>query len=149
MKVTNSRKRLTFLLQQLDYRFLIIPFGSNFFILFWLNENVIVMDDDKSLLIRTLGDSPKMKIIDFLMENMLFDFSKKEIIEEIGMSKKTFYKVWPEVEEQDMVKKTRKYGKAQLYQINRENPVVIKLFEIEKDLIDKAAEEAKKKEIPV
>ncbi len=54
---------------------------------------------------------------------------------------------WPEIEEQGIVKRTRKYGKAQLYQINRENPVVIKLFEIEKVLIDKAAEEARKEEI--
>jgi len=47
--------------------------------------------ETESLLLKTLGKSPQMRIMDFFIDNRLFDFSKKEIIEELGMSKTTFY----------------------------------------------------------
>lgn len=34
-----------------------------------------------SLLLKFLGKSPQLRIIDFLLDNKLLDFSKKEIIE--------------------------------------------------------------------
>lgn len=99
--------------------------------------------EDKSLLLKTMGRSPKLRIIDFLLDNAMFDFSKKEIIEETGMSKKTFYKYWDDIENSGIVKETRKFGKAQLYQIDKQNPVVKKLIELEEALIDQSAEKEK------
>lgn len=87
------------------------------------------------MLIEAFGNSPKMRIIDFFIDNKLFDFSKKEIIEELGMSKTTFYKVWDDIEKYGIVKVSRKYGKAKLYKLNRENPVVKGLVKIERTLI--------------
>ncbi len=52
----------------------------------------------ESILIKTLGDSPKLRIIDFLLDNPLFDFTKKEVIEALGISKQTFYKYFPDLE---------------------------------------------------
>ena len=49
-------------------------------------------------MIKTLGDSPKLRIIDFFLDNPLFDFTKKEVIEALGMSKQTFYKYFPDLE---------------------------------------------------
>ncbi|MBL7160627.1 MAG: winged helix-turn-helix transcriptional regulator [Candidatus Aenigmarchaeota archaeon] len=98
------------------------------------------MNKEKSLLLEMLGSSPEMRIIDFFLDNKLFDFSKKEIIEETGMSKATFYKHWDRLEGFGIVKISRKFGKAKLYQINRGNPLVEELFRLEKQLITTAAD---------
>jgi len=39
----------------------------------------------ESILIKTLGNSPKLRIVDFFLDNLLFDFTKKEVIEALGM----------------------------------------------------------------
>jgi len=46
--------------------------------------------------------------VDFFLDNPLFDFTKKEVIEALGMSKQTFYKYFPELEEYGIVKVSRK-----------------------------------------
>jgi len=50
-----------------------------------------------SLLIHYVGDSPKLRIIDYVIYFPLNDFTKKEILEEVGMSKQTFYKHFGEM----------------------------------------------------
>lgn len=96
------------------------------------------MEDD-SVLIEYFGDTPIIRIIDFLLENRLFDYSKKQIIEETGMSKATFYKYWDRVVEMELVKPTRSFGKTTLYKLNEANPVVDKIKELEMALIERAA----------
>lgn len=85
-----------------------------------------------SILIRTLGNSPKLRIIDFFLDNPLFDFTKKEVIEALGMSKQTFYKYFPDLEKLDIVEVSRKIGKAKLYKINLKHPLIEMLREYEK-----------------
>lgn len=95
-----------------------------------------IKDSEESLLIQTLGKNPKLRILDFLLDNRLFDFSKKEIIDNTEMSKATFYKYWPEIEEKGLVKKNRKYGKTVLYTINEDNPVVKELIELDEKIME-------------
>ncbi|RLG69284.1 MAG: hypothetical protein DRO07_02550 [Candidatus Iainarchaeum archaeon] len=49
-----------------------------------------VLSRDETLFAKTFGNSPFIRMADFFLDNKLFDFSKKEIIEELGMSKTTF-----------------------------------------------------------
>lgn len=95
--------------------------------------------ETESLLLKALGKSPQLRIVDFFIDNRLFDYSKKEIIEELGMSKTTFYKVWGELEALEIVRVSRKFGKAKLYKLNVDNELVKNLIEIEKRLIEDAA----------
>lgn len=107
--------------------------------------------EDQSLLMRVLGYSPKMKILDYLLDFPTNDFTKKEIIEALGMSKQTFYKYFDDLEGVGIVKVNRAIGKAKLYKVNYENPVVMDLVNMEKRLSLQIAdgEEAKlKKPIP-
>jgi DNA-binding transcriptional regulator GbsR (MarR family) len=96
---------------------------------------------EQSLLIRYLEDTPKLRIIDFFLENR-GDYSKKEIIENIGISKTTFYKVWYELEKFDIVRKTRRYGKAQLYTLNENSPIIKKLMSLDAELGKQAMNKA-------
>jgi len=86
----------------------------------------------ESVIIKTLGDSPKLRIVDFFLDNSLFDFTKKEVIEALGMSKQTFYKYFPELEEYRIVNVSRRIGKAKLYRINEGHPLVSMLRDYEK-----------------
>ena len=99
----------------------------------------------ESILIKTLGDSPKLRIVDFFLDNPLFDFTKKEVIEALGMSKQTFYKYFPELEEYGIVKISRKIGRAKLYRINVEHPLVKMLRDYETKMSKEMAEKAKMK----
>lgn len=103
-------------------------------------EELYAKKEYESVIIRTLGDSPKLRIVDFFLDNPLFDFTKKEVIEALGMSKQTFYKYFPELEEYEIVKVTRKIGKAKLYRINPEHPLVSMLREYEKKVSLQIAE---------
>jgi len=94
----------------------------------------------ESILIKTLGESPKLRIIDFFLDNPLFDFTKKEVIEALGMSKQTFYKYFPDLEKYGIVKVSRKIGRAKLYKINLKHPLVEMLREYEKKISLQIAE---------
>lgn len=106
-------------------------------------EELYTKKEYQSLLLKTLGDSPKLRIIDFFLDNPLFDFTKKEVIEALGMSKQTFYKHFPDIEKYGVVKVSRKIGKATLYKINLESPLVKMLREYEMQISLQIAEKIK------
>jgi predicted transcriptional regulator len=87
-------------------------------------KKVRYKDSGESLLLKAFGDSPKLRIIDIFLTNPFFDFSKNELVRELGMSKQTLYKYFKDLEELGMVKITRKIGRANLYKVNPENPMV-------------------------
>jgi transcription initiation factor IIE alpha subunit len=110
-----------------------------------MNEKIYAEKEYESILVKTLGVSPKLRIIDFFLDNMLFDFTKKEVIEALGMSKQTFYKYFPDLEEYGIVQVSRKIGRAKLYKINTEHPLVKMLREYETRISKEIAEKAKTK----
>ena len=97
---------------------------------------------DSSLLLEYLGNHPKLRIIDFLIDNRPFDYSRNEIMEGSGVSRNTFYKLWPTIERTELVKKTRKIGRAELYKLNEDNAVVKELLKLDSVLSKGAADKA-------
>jgi DNA-binding transcriptional ArsR family regulator len=113
-------------------------------------EELYSKKEYESIIIKTLGNSPKLRIVDFFLDNPLFDFTKKEVIEALGMSKQTFYKYFPELAEYGIVKVSRRIGKAKLYKLNLEHPLVSMLREYEKKVSLQIAEkEAAKLKKPI
>jgi DNA-binding transcriptional ArsR family regulator len=115
-------------------------------------EELYTKKEYQSILLKTLGDSPKLRIVDFFLDNPLFDFTKKEVIEALGMSKQTFYKYFKDIEEYGIVKVSRRIGKAKLYKVNLENPMVKMLNEYTTQLSLQIAEQEKikmQKPVPV
>ena len=82
------------------------------------------MSESGSLLLKAYGSSPQMKILDYLMDFPKNDFTQKEIIEALGMSKTTFYKYFDNLVDFGMVRVNRKIANAKLYSINVSSPVV-------------------------
>ncbi|MGB9660288.1 MAG: hypothetical protein ACPLY9_07245 [Nitrososphaerales archaeon] len=102
------------------------------------------MKSENTLLIKYLGDSPILRIIDYFLDNPLFDYSKKEILESIRISRRTLFKIWNDLEKNGIVKVTRKIGKAKMYKLNTENEVVKKLIDLDMALGKRIMEESVK-----
>ncbi|MCP8308175.1 MAG: hypothetical protein H3Z52_00730 [archaeon] len=102
------------------------------------------MTSEKTLLIKYLGDSPILRVIDYFLDNPLFDYSRKEILESIRISRRTLFQIWKDLEKNGIVKVTRKIGKAKMYKLNKENEVVKKLIELDMALGKKVMEESVK-----
>jgi len=97
--------------------------------------------DDSSLIATVFGYSPQMRILNYLLDFPTNDFTKKEIIQALGMSKQTFYKYFGSLEGSGMVKVSRSIGKAKLYNVDRSNPMVKTIVEFEKKLSIQIAEQ--------
>ena len=105
---------------------------------------------NETLLLKYLGASPYLRIIDFFLDNPLSDYSKNEIVKDLGMGRVTFFKYWKELEKSGAVKVTRSVGRATMYQLARQNEIVRQLIRLDMALargtMNKAAKEY---EIPV
>jgi len=103
------------------------------------------MMENKSLFVEFFGDYPLIRVLDFLIEQEGFDYSEKEICKYANVSWNTLKTFWGKLVETKIVVPTRKIGKAQMYKLNTENPIVKQLIELDNTLMKKALEEAEEK----
>jgi hypothetical protein len=103
---------------------------------------------DETLLLKYLGESPTLRIIDFFLDNPLSDYSKNEIAQNLAMSRATFFKYWKELEKSSALKITRKIGRATMYQLDKTNEIVKQLVRLDmaisKKEMERQTEETKK-----
>lgn len=96
---------------------------------------------DESLFIREFEiKSPMLKVLDFLMDNEAFDYSKTDIAEGTDLSRSTLFKVWPKLEASGFITATRTVGQAKMYRLNKQNPIVKKLMELDDTISEYFAE---------
>ena len=98
----------------------------------------VTYKSDESVLLRYLGVSPTIRIIDFFLDNPLSDYSKNEIAKNLAMSRVTFFKYWKELEKSGVMKTTRQIGRATMHQLDRENEVVKQTIKLHMALSRKA-----------
>ncbi len=101
---------------------------------------MIGVAEDKSLFVEFFGDYPIIRVLDFLIENDVFDYGKKDICRQADVSWNTLETFWERLEKTKVVTNTRKVGKAEMYRLNTENPVVQELIELDNMLMKKALE---------
>jgi hypothetical protein len=97
---------------------------------------------NETLLLRYLGASPILRIVDFFLDNPLSDYSKNEIARNLAMSRVTFFKYWKELEISGALTVTRKIGRATLYELDRSNEVVRQLIKLDMALARKSMQQA-------
>ena len=97
---------------------------------------------DETLLLKYLGASPTLRIIDFFLDNPLSDYSKNEITRELAMSRATFFKYWKQLEKSGALRMTRKIGRATMYKLDTTNDVVGQLVRLDSVLARKAMTKA-------
>ncbi len=101
---------------------------------------------EKSMLLGVIGDSIENRIIDFLIEGVGLDYTKKEIADNCDISRPTLYKVFPKLIKEGVARPTKKIGRIQLYSLNTENEKVKALLKLEGFLIKKSFEEVEQKQ---
>jgi len=96
---------------------------------------------EKTSFALVFGEAPIARVIDFLIDNQEFDYSLTDIAKGAEVGWTTLHQFWPELVKIGVVKKTRKIGRAELYKLDLESPLVKKLIEIDmlvsKQLIQK------------
>ncbi|MEK6974127.1 MAG: hypothetical protein AABW41_02745 [Nanoarchaeota archaeon] len=89
----------------------------------------------RSLFIEFMGDSPTIRILDYLLTEGDLDFSITDMAKNSGIGRATLYRIWDNLIKNRIIVSTRIIGKAKLYKLNKENIVIKKLIEIDDTLI--------------
>ncbi len=105
---------------------------------FYKDQDLDIFMQSKSLFLELTGELPFFKIVDFLMGEKGMEFTKEEIAKGARISRTSLFNHWHELEENNIVKITKKHGKQEFYTINSKNQIVKKFFEIELELIKKS-----------
>ncbi|MBI2140394.1 hypothetical protein HYU14_05700 [Candidatus Woesearchaeota archaeon] len=77
------------------------------------------------------GDAPIVKVIDFFLDNREFDYSLTDVAKNADIGWSTLHLFWDDLVKLDVVTKTRRIGRAQLYRLNTHNPLVKKIIDID------------------
>ena len=83
--------------------------------------------EDTTIFRETLGDTPVIRVLDFLIEGRGLDYSLSDIAENSNIGWTTLHRIWAGLLKTGMVKPTREIGRAKLFKLNEENPAVKEL----------------------
>ena len=96
--------------------------------------------EEGTLFLKVLGGKdPTLKVLDFLIDNIGFDYSKTEIASGAGISRTTLFSVWDGLERNELVAFTRNVGRAKMYRLNMGNEVAKKLIELDRAISSRHA----------
>ena len=78
---------------------------------------------NKSAFLEYLGDTPKLRFLDFLIGNHFFDFNMTDMAREANISYNSLKSFFGEFLERGVIIKTRKVGKSDMYKLNLDNAI--------------------------
>ena len=99
---------------------------------------------EESIFLDYVGDSPRMRILQYLIEGRDFDYTLTDLLN-AGVSWGTLNTLVPKLLELGIVVKTRKIGRATLYKINQENVAVKQLIDLYDKLLLKKLDQVEEK----
>ena len=98
----------------------------------------------ESIFTKAIGDTPKIKVLEFLIEGRELDYSISDIAEGAEIGRTTLFRIWDDFIELGLVKPTRIIGNAKLYKLNLENAFVRKIVEMFDTLVIEPLNKKKK-----
>lgn len=90
---------------------------------------------NETIFVEVFGSNPIIKVLDFLITFQAFDYPLTEIAKNSGVSYSTLQTFWDRLERNNIVIKTRRVGKSDLYKLNTKNPAVQQLIKLDWNLI--------------
>lgn len=108
-----------------------------------------MMGENESSFVLVMGNTPFVRVVDFLLENRPFDYSKTQIAKNSDVGWSTLHGIWKGLEKIQIIKQTRIVGKSKMYKLNEENPVVRKLIELDARITELYADKIAKEELRV
>ncbi len=92
------------------------------------------MDEEKSIFVEYFGGSPYVKVLDFLIEGQMFDYSMTEVARGAGVGWSAFTIIWKKLLEKSIIVPTREIGNAKLFKLNKKSGFVEKLIKFDWEL---------------
>ena len=93
------------------------------------------------------GKSLRNKVLEFILELRELDFAVSDILGEINISKPKLYQIIKELEEENIIKKSREVSGTQLFILNKKDEKVKLLIQSFNECLRKVIDELK--EYPV
>ena len=87
-----------------------------------------------------MGNSPRMRLLEFLVTGREFDYSLSDISKNAEIPWSTLHRIMPAFEKNKIIVKTREIGRAKLYCLNEENEEARALIEIFDGILKKELE---------
>jgi len=102
-------------------------------------------EEPESAFLEVFGNSPILRILDFLVINENFEYRLRDIARLSEVNYLTLKLLWPKLEKQGIVKYTKKAGNEKRYQLNLKNPMAKKFrefyWQVTHDAVHKMLEE--------
>jgi len=102
--------------------------------------------ENKTLFLKYFGDTPQLRVLDFLIENHFFDYPMTQMAKESNVSYNSIKVFFDSFVKGGILIKTRKVGKSDYFKMNLENPFVKNLIGLDWNLT-KASLGLKEKQI--
>ena len=95
----------------------------------------------ESVFLKTFGDNPINRVLDFLTVFDNFDYSIADIAENSGVGYSTLKILIKDLEKRKIVVETRISGRNKMYKLNRNNPLVERFVQFYWDITSQKARE--------
>jgi hypothetical protein len=82
-----------------------------------------------------LGDYPRIRVLDYLLENSKTEHSKTELAKKAKVSFNTLEGFWCELLDSRVLVASRKVGTTQFYRLNADNEFVRRLVDLDEGLL--------------
>jgi len=89
----------------------------------------------ETLFRQALGDTPKIRVLEFLIEGRELDYSISDIAEGANIGRTTLFRIFEDLLKNKIIIHTREIGNAKLFRLNINNPFVKKMIEIFDEII--------------
>ena len=99
---------------------------------------------EETIFTKAIGNTPKIKVLEFLIEGRELDYSVSDIAEGAGIGRTTLFRIWDDFVEIGIVKHTRDIGNAKLYKLNLANSFVKKMVDVFDTLVIEPLNKRKK-----
>ena len=90
---------------------------------------------EESIFVEYFGDTPFVRILNFIILGKDFDYSMTEIAEGAGVGWTSFTRAWKTLMENNAVVHTRDIGKAKLFKLNTNDPTIQKIVRLHWEIL--------------
>ncbi|MFA4953315.1 MAG: hypothetical protein WC584_03765 [Candidatus Pacearchaeota archaeon] len=87
--------------------------------------------ENKSFFLMQFGDTPQLRVLDFLIENHFFDYPMTGIAKESNVSYNSIKVFFEQFIKSGIVINTRRVGKSEYYKLNMENEFVKNIVKLD------------------
>lgn len=95
--------------------------------------------ENRSIFMEYMGDTPQLRVLDFLIDNHFFDYPLTEIARGSNVSYNSLVVFFDDWVKKQIVIITRKIGKSDYYQVNLKNSFVQNIMKLDWSLTKKTA----------